>query len=216
MLLIWLSPHLDTRSLNVVGLATRRVRYIERNLMTINSLAPIQLTDAQLAATGPASCARRSCVSDIRPGERRLSDPFSPPGGQPRGALESRATDGYTRRRIPPRRPPGLAGIFCPEGGTVADRVMVFVDYQNVYGWARRQFHGINPASADGHVDPLRLGRHLVSCCQRPSELNRYGSTAAAPTPTNKPTQRRPMIGKRRGGTQRQVDRHPPPPALSR
>jgi len=53
----------------------------------------------------------------------------------------------------------------------VADRVMVFVDYQNVYGWARRQFHGINPASAEGHVDPLLLGEHLVSRRQRPSEL---------------------------------------------
>jgi len=82
----------------------------------------------------------------------------------------------------------------------VADRVMVFVDYQNVYGWARRQFHGINPASAEGHVDPLQLGEHLVSRRQRPSELEQVRSTAAAPIPTNKPTQRRPMIGKQPPG----------------
>jgi len=65
----------------------------------------------------------------------------------------------------------------------VADRVMVFVDYQNVYGWARRQFHGINPASAEGHVDPLLLGEHLVSRRQRPSELEQVRVYRGRPNP---------------------------------
>ncbi len=138
---------------------------------------------------------------EIRPGERRLPHPFSPPGGQPRGALESRATDwGIRESAFLPVVLRDWRGFFCPEGGTVADRVMVFVDYQNVYGWARRQFHGINPASADGHVDPLRLGQHLVSCRQRPSELEQVRVDRGRPNPDNKPTQRRPMIGKQPRG----------------
>jgi len=51
------------------------------------------------------------------------------------------------------------------------DRVMVFVDYQNVHGWARRQFHPVNTDPAAGHVDPLRLGQLLVTRRRRASEL---------------------------------------------
>jgi len=35
---------------------------------------------------------------------------------------------------------------------------MVFIDYQNVHGWARRQFHPVNAHPAVGHIDPSGLG----------------------------------------------------------
>lgn len=44
------------------------------------------------------------------------------------------------------------------------DRVVVFVDYQNVYRRARDAFHthGVDPHWC-GQVDPMRLARHLVA-----------------------------------------------------
>lgn len=52
-----------------------------------------------------------------------------------------------------------------------ADRVMVFMDYQNVHGWARRQFYGGGADPAQGHVDPLRVAQHLCQRRSRDSEL---------------------------------------------
>ena len=53
----------------------------------------------------------------------------------------------------------------------MSDRVVVFVDYQNVHGWARRQFHPGNVDPAIGHISPLRLGQLLVARRKRSSEL---------------------------------------------
>jgi uncharacterized LabA/DUF88 family protein len=41
------------------------------------------------------------------------------------------------------------------------DRVVVFLDYQNVYRGARRAFHAEADHHCHGQVDPLRLGLHL-------------------------------------------------------
>lgn len=65
----------------------------------------------------------------------------------------------------------------------MSDRVVVFVDYQNVHGWARRQFHPANVAPAVGHVDPLRLGQLLVARRKRPSELEGVRVYRSRPNP---------------------------------
>ncbi|MGH7745528.1 MAG: NYN domain-containing protein, partial [Candidatus Dormibacteria bacterium] len=46
----------------------------------------------------------------------------------------------------------------------MADRVVVFVDYQNVYRLARSTFHdhALDPHWC-GQVDPVKLALHLVS-----------------------------------------------------
>lgn len=45
----------------------------------------------------------------------------------------------------------------------MADRVVVFLDYQNVYMGARSAFHPYGAPSPAGQVDPYRLGELLVS-----------------------------------------------------
>lgn len=63
------------------------------------------------------------------------------------------------------------------------DRVGVFIDYQNVHGWARRQFHPGNPDPSVGHIDPLRLGRILVNRRRRPSDLEAVRVYRGRPNP---------------------------------
>lgn len=62
-------------------------------------------------------------------------------------------------------------------------RVMIFVDYQNVQGWALRQFHPVNAPPAAGHIDPLRLGQLLVSRRRRLSELEGVRVYRGRPNP---------------------------------
>lgn len=64
-----------------------------------------------------------------------------------------------------------------------AGRVAVFTDYQNVHGWARRQFLPFGADPSDGHVLPLKVGELLASRRQRESELLRSVSTVVVPTP---------------------------------
>lgn len=45
----------------------------------------------------------------------------------------------------------------------VADRVIVFVDYQNVYHGAREAFHPWHAPPQDGQIDPLALGELIAS-----------------------------------------------------
>lgn len=45
----------------------------------------------------------------------------------------------------------------------MSDRVVVFLDYQNVYMGARGAFHPYGSSSQDGQVDPYRLGELLVA-----------------------------------------------------
>ncbi len=60
---------------------------------------------------------------------------------------------------------------------------MIFVDYQNVHGWARRRFHPVNSQPAVGHIDPLRLGQHLVARRKRPSQLEGVRVYRGRPNP---------------------------------
>jgi len=53
--------------------------------------------------------------------------------------------------------PQGMAGLFC--WAVCAHRVVVFIDYQNVYHLARSAFgHEGNPDKNVGHVRPLKVG----------------------------------------------------------
>lgn len=65
----------------------------------------------------------------------------------------------------------------------MVDRVVVFMDYQNVHGWARRQFyaHGTDPAQ--GHIDPLRVAQHLCQRRSRQSELKQVRVYRGRPNP---------------------------------
>jgi hypothetical protein len=50
------------------------------------------------------------------------------------------------------------------------ERVVLFVDYQNVFNSARERFHRDGPrCSADGQIEPVRLGQLLASRRRRPS-----------------------------------------------
>lgn len=64
------------------------------------------------------------------------------------------------------------------------DRVIVYLDYQNVHGWAQRQFFGVGADAASTHVDPLRLGELLVSRRQRPSVLQEVRVYRGRPNPS--------------------------------
>jgi len=44
----------------------------------------------------------------------------------------------------------------------MAERVVVFLDWQNVYGGARESFHYPGSPSTDGQVDPLRLATQIA------------------------------------------------------
>ncbi|GAB4908096.1 hypothetical protein MAHJHV65_46010 [Mycobacterium avium subsp. hominissuis] len=63
------------------------------------------------------------------------------------------------------------------------DRVVVFIDYQNVHGWARRNFVGERAHPAQGHISPLLLGELLTKRRQRPSELQEVRVYRGRPNP---------------------------------
>lgn len=44
----------------------------------------------------------------------------------------------------------------------MAKRVVVFLDWQNVYKGARESFHQAGDPSTDGQVDPVRLGQRIA------------------------------------------------------
>ncbi len=60
---------------------------------------------------------------------------------------------------------------------------MVFVDYQNVHGSARRRFYPVNVHPAVGHIDPLRFGELLVARRMRPSQLEGVRVYRGRPSP---------------------------------
>lgn len=68
-----------------------------------------------------------------------------------------------------------------------SDRVLVFLDYQNMHGWARRSFHPASAPPAVGHVDPLRLANLLVRRRRRPSVLHGVRVYRGRPLPTHQP-----------------------------
>lgn len=63
------------------------------------------------------------------------------------------------------------------------DRVAVFVDYQNVHGWARRQFLPYGAHRSEGHVFPRQLGELLVRRRVSPSELSEVRVYRGRPNP---------------------------------
>lgn len=67
------------------------------------------------------------------------------------------------------------------------NRTIVFIDYQNLHGWARRQFQPVNAHPAVGHVDPLRLAQMLVSKRRRPSVLHGLRIYRGRPAPVHQP-----------------------------
>jgi uncharacterized LabA/DUF88 family protein len=70
----------------------------------------------------------------------------------------------------------------------VTDRVMVFVDYQNVYKGARACFHStVFSPHTDGQVDPLRLGRCLAADSPYDRELAQIRVYRGRPDSTKDP-----------------------------
>lgn len=67
------------------------------------------------------------------------------------------------------------------------DRVVVFMDYQNVHGWARRQFLPFGADPSDGHVFPLKIGELLTGRRRRESELMEVRVYRGRPNPERQP-----------------------------
>lgn len=68
----------------------------------------------------------------------------------------------------------------------IMDRVAVFFDYQNVHGWARRQFlPSADPSS--GHIWPKATAELLVQRRRRPSELVQSRVYRGRPNPEKQP-----------------------------
>lgn len=70
----------------------------------------------------------------------------------------------------------------------MAERVIVFVDYQNVFGTARQCFHHateVGPTS--GQIDPVKLGQLIVSKRVRPSVLKQVRVYRGLPDATRQP-----------------------------
>ena len=65
---------------------------------------------------------------------------------------------------------------------------MVFIDYQNVHGWARRQFHPVNAHHAVGHIDPLRLAQLLTARRRNTSHLHGVRVYRGRPSPAHQAT----------------------------
>jgi uncharacterized LabA/DUF88 family protein len=86
----------------------------------------------------------------------------------------------------------GIGGDFSyPEGltmnGDAVDRVVVFMDYQNIHGWARRRFLDLGADPGDGHVFPLKVAELLVSRRRRDSELLEVRVYRGRPNPERQP-----------------------------
>ena len=69
----------------------------------------------------------------------------------------------------------------------MTDRVVVFIDYQNVHGWARRRFLGDNSDPADGHISPIKVGEMLVARRRRLSQLADVRVYRGRPNPEHQP-----------------------------
>jgi uncharacterized LabA/DUF88 family protein len=69
----------------------------------------------------------------------------------------------------------------------VDDRVLVFIDHQNLHGWAWRQFLPVNAMRAEGHIDPLRLAQLLTRRRRRESILQEVRVYRGRPSPTHQP-----------------------------
>lgn len=73
------------------------------------------------------------------------------------------------------------------------DRVVVFIDYQNIHSWARRQFL-LRRVSLGRHVRPLEVGEVLVGRRKRPSHLEQVSAYRGDLTPSDSRARRGPTI----------------------
>lgn len=69
----------------------------------------------------------------------------------------------------------------------MADRVVLFVDYQNVYRRARAAFHRRTDPSWVGQIDPLRLGQLIVEKSPFPRDLTQVRVYRGRPDATKDP-----------------------------
>ncbi|MFJ2778566.1 NYN domain-containing protein [Kitasatospora sp. NPDC087315] len=67
------------------------------------------------------------------------------------------------------------------------DRVIVFLDYQNVYGGARRRFHSHWEPSACGHVNPVALAQHITRDSPYDRQLTQVRIYRGQPDATKQP-----------------------------
>jgi hypothetical protein len=72
-------------------------------------------------------------------------------------------------------------------GYPMVDRVMIFIDYQNVHGWARRRFHPPDTHPSIGHIDPVKLAELLVARRRRSSRLEDVRVYRGRPGPDFQP-----------------------------
>lgn len=68
------------------------------------------------------------------------------------------------------------------------DRVVVFIDYQNLYSTARSLFHAPEDPPQCGHVWPIAVGTEIVKRRKRPSELAQIRVYRGLPHPDKQPT----------------------------
>jgi uncharacterized LabA/DUF88 family protein len=71
----------------------------------------------------------------------------------------------------------------CIGGVFFLPRVVVFVDYQNVYMQARRCFRALTAGTPTGQIDPLRLGSLLVQRSASGGELQQVRVYRGQPHP---------------------------------
>ena len=67
------------------------------------------------------------------------------------------------------------------------DRVIIFFDYQNVHGMARRQFKPVVCDLSLGHIHPYRTAELLVSRRRRESRLEQVRVYRGRPNPEREP-----------------------------
>lgn len=70
----------------------------------------------------------------------------------------------------------------------MSDRVMVFMDYQNVHISALEVFHPKGTRRSEGHVDPRRVADAIVAGRQFPSRLVGVRVYRGRPMPTRQPS----------------------------
>ena len=73
-------------------------------------------------------------------------------------------------------------------GFSTAEKIHVFVDYENARRLARRQFLGISAPPHSGMVHPVKLGELLASRRTRSSTLTKVSVFRGRPVPQHQPT----------------------------
>ena len=69
----------------------------------------------------------------------------------------------------------------------MTDRVVVFLDYQNVYRGARRTYHTEYDPHWHGQIDPVKLAQHLAADSPYPRRLEQVRIYRGQPDSTKDP-----------------------------